>query len=186
MELLTDAAGRGRALLLAGLALSIPVQSLGAQLDEYDVKAAFLLSFAKFVEWPPEVPSDSLVICIVGDDPFGTAMDRLTQDKGASRRALEVRRLKEPSDAVSCHIAYVRSAEREKAVKLVTHLRAAPVLTIGDSFDFPEKGGVIGLPVENGKVNVVINTTAADEAHLKISAKLLSVARLLPKERPRE
>ncbi len=186
MELLNRLARYHRALVLAGLAVFCPAASLEAQIDEYNVKAAFVVNFAKFVEWPPQVASDPLVICIVGDDPFGTAMDRLARDRGASRRSLEVRRLQEPSDAESCHIAYVRSAEREKAAKLLDRLRSAPVLTIGDAVDFPEKGGVIGLPLENGKVNLVINTTAADEAQLKISAKLLSVARVLSRDQPRE
>lgn len=187
MEFLSNSARRRRRLLLlqVGMLLSCSAGAFGGQMDEYDVKAAFLLNFAKFVEWPAAADSPELVICIVGDDPFGTTLDRLTRGKTANQRAIQVRRVKDPVEARGCHIAFVRSEERDKASKLLDDVGTAPVLTIGEARDFAEKGGVICLPVEDGRVNVVINTAAAEHAQLKISAKLLTLAELFPGPRPR-
>jgi YfiR/HmsC-like len=177
---------RGLVLLRVGLLLSLPTVALGGQVDEYDVKAAFLLNFAKFVQWPPGTSSHNLVICIVGDDPFGNTIDRLVRGKSAAQRPLEVRRLKEPRDAQSCHIAFVRAAEHEKASKLLAGVSELPVLTVGDAEDFADRGGVVSLPVEDGRVGLVINVGAAERAQLKISATLLSIAQIHPDPRARD
>jgi hypothetical protein len=181
MELLARVRRRCRSLRWLQLVLFIaaPVASAG-QFDEYDVKAAFLLNFTKFVEWPAGVDDGKLVICIIGDDPFGPTLDRLVKGAKTTSHAIELRRIGNPAEATGCHVAFVRSVEREKATKLLNSVGTAPVLTVGEEYEFAEEGGVVCLWVENGRVKVMINTGAADRAQLKISAKLLSLAQLLP------
>lgn len=185
MALLTNVLRAFRAtpsLLVVGLLCASGSAGSENQFDEYDVKAAFLLNFTKFVQWPAGKSTQVIVLCIVGDDPFGSTLDQLSMTATARPR-LELRRLDDPLEARSCHIAFVRTAERAKVTKLLESIGTAPVLTVGEDADFAERGGVICLPVENDRVKILVNTVAADRADLKLSAKLLSLARLVPEKK---
>jgi hypothetical protein len=146
--------------------------------DEYEVKAAFLYNFTKFVEWPAAAaPSTTFVICILGDDPFESVIDRLTVGKTVNGRALQVRRLKEPDDArQQCQIVFVGASDKSRATKLIETTRGTPVLTVGESRDFVRMGGLFFLSTETGRVSVVISGTATQAAGLKVSAKLMTLA----------
>ena len=166
----------GVALVLLGSARS---QSPTA--GEYQVKAAFLYNFAKFVEWPPGSFSNAsapLQICVFGRDPFGDELRTITSEKTVNGHRLEVRHVADLQHARSCHILFVASSETP--VKLILEgLRGASVLTVGDSKGFAEQGGMISFVLENDRVQFEVSRKAADEAGLKISSKLLSVAKLV-------
>jgi len=166
------------AILLAIVPLMMPSRGTGQEQEEYGVKAAYLLNFTKFVEWPQSTGSGMFGICILGDDPFETTIDMLTRGKSASGRPIEVRRLKEAAEAKSCQMVFVSSTEGAKASKLVEAVRGTPVLTVGESEDFLRMGGIVALPMDGSHVNIVINAGAANKADLKISAKLLSLIKL--------
>jgi hypothetical protein len=167
------------ALLLS--VLLVPTLMLGQRRDEYDVKAAFLINLAKFVDWPvPDRSSQVLAICIFGDDPFGRAIDLLTRDQIIQGRTVEIRRLRSASEAVGCQMAFVRSKEREKASALLQAVRGLPVLTVGEELEFAQLGGAIYLPTANNRVDIVINPSAVEDAGLRLSAKLMSLATILP------
>ena len=186
MEILNRGERRHRVLpvtFLLILLLALPARFAGQEQDEYAVKAAFLFNFTRFVEWPQANGSSPFGICILGDDPFEAIIDKLTQGKTAVGRTIQVRRIKSAADAKSCQIAFVSTAERSKAAMLVDAVRGTPVLTVGETQEFLHMGGMIALPMEAHHVNIVISTTVAQSANLKISAKLLTLAKIYKSDR---
>jgi len=165
------------ALLVAILALSIPVDYAAQEQDEYEVKAAFIFNFLKFMEWPQTGASGNFEICILGDDPFEKTLDQLTKGKSAFGRPIQVRRIKDPVEARSCQIAFASSAERAKAAKLIDAVRGTAVLTVGETPEFLHAGGMIALSMDGSHVNIVINANATQTAGIKVSAKLMSLAK---------
>lgn len=166
-------------LMILGLlgTLSTAVQ---AQSNEYQVKAAFLYNFAKFVDWPAEALGGSngtLVIGVIGDDPFGGALDQAINGKTVNGRALVVRRLKWGQDLRFCHILFISASERKHLPQIIQSLRGASVLTVGDMGQFNQEGGIINFVLEASKVRFEINSRGADQAQLRISSKLLALAK---------
>ncbi len=164
--------------VLCSLAVGTQAQSAG----EYQVKAAFLYNFAKFVEWPPSSFSDAsapLQICVFGQDPFGQELRGITNEKTVNGRKLEVRHVVDLQHARSCHILFIASAQRTSMKRILEGLRGASVLTVGDTKGFAEQGGMINFVLENDRVQFEVSRKAAEQAGLKISSKLLSVAKLV-------
>lgn len=149
---------------------------------EYQVKAAFLLNFVKFVEWPASAfaaPDSSLSICIVGADPFGNALDRLISGETVNGRRLAVERIKRTEPPKNCQVLFLSKAEREMNKTLPA--LAPGLLTVGEGDNFLREGGMIGFVIENRRVRFDINQAAAEKADLKLSSKLMSVARSVEK-----
>jgi len=146
--------------------------------SEYEVKAAFLLNFTKFIEWPPDAhpPGSPFTLCILGDDPFGPLLDRVIEGEHVSGRKLTVRRVREADP--SCAVVFVG-----KSRGLLPRVADVPrgVLTVGETDDFLRKGGVIAFAIENRRVRFDVDHGAALRAGLKISSKLLNVARMVVK-----
>lgn len=150
--------------------------------DEAQVKAAFLYNFLKFVEWPPEVfltAQDSLIVGIVGGGSTADAAARFLDGKPVQGRAVAIRRLKDEGLRPTVHALFIGDADASRARRLLEAVANAAVLSIGEREDFAEDGGVIGLMVEGQKVRFEINTDAAATAGLKISSKLLALARIV-------
>lgn len=148
--------------------------------SEYQVKAAFLFHFAQFVEWPPQAfKSDAspLTYCTIGEDPFQGALDASLSGKMIGTRPIRVEHLKEAQDMRECHIVFIGPMEKKRISSVLAVLKGAPVLTVGDSEHFVNEGGVIGFCLEAKKVRFEINLDVATEAQLKISAKLLTLAK---------
>jgi hypothetical protein len=179
MEILGDILRRlGRLTAWFLVASSVLMQVVfGQAIDEYEVKAAFLYNFTKFVDWPNLPKSDAFSICILGDDPFSGSLDQLVKTKTAYNRQIQIRKIKEPAEARQCQIVFVRREEDAKAAKLVEAVRGAQVLTVSDSGRFTKIGGMIGLSMREGHVSVGVNLARVENAGLKISAKLMSLAK---------
>ena len=148
------------------------------QFNEYQVKAAFLYSFAKFVEWPPETfpsPTAEIGICVLGEDPFRALLDSTVQSKTVEGRPLTVYRLANLPIGTKCKILFIAASER---YRLAAVLDALPfgVLTVGDLPEFANRGGVIGLQLEGERIRLIVNLTAAGKARLRISSRLLGLA----------
>lgn len=152
---------------------------------EYDVKAVFLFHFAQFVEWPdasfPESGSP-LVIGVLGPDPFGPILDKAVQGERIRDRPLEVRRFTKPQDVSGCHLLYICPGDKRRIDEALSRLHGQAVLTVSDHPAFTEAGGIVGMRTAKGRVRFSINVRSAEEAGLKISAKLLSVAQSSEKE----
>ncbi|HYR89234.1 MAG TPA: YfiR family protein [Terriglobia bacterium] len=185
MDILTGNRGPGRLIrsFVLGLLMLIPVMTFAQSVDEYEVKAAFLFNFTKFVEWPPAADLHSFDTCILGDDPFGSTIDRLTRGKTVNGLPIQVRRLKEVADAKQCQIVFVSSVEKSKAARLAEAVRGTRILTVGETEDFARAGGMVYLSMENSRVSLVINAAAAESSGLKVSAKLLALATIYKNEK---
>jgi hypothetical protein len=148
--------------------------------SEYEVKAAFLFNFAKFVDWPQEAFADErapVVICILGQNPFNGSLDRGVSGKTINGRSIVVKNLAQGEDPRSCHVLFVSSSEKKRLAQILVSLAGASVLTIGEADDFLGAGGVIKLVMENNRVRFDVNTAVAGQARLRISSKLLQLAR---------
>ncbi len=142
------------------------------------MKALFLYNFAKFVTWPGDMPSDFICVGILGDDPFGEALDRAVRGKTVDGRAFVIRRLKSAAEGRQCHILFISASLQNRLPAVFEALQGAGVLTVGDRPGFAEGGGVIGFEIVDDKLHFAVNLAAAEHARVKISSKLLSLARI--------
>jgi hypothetical protein len=155
------------------------VAAIGQKLDEYQVRAAFICNFANFVEWPPAAfqrPDDPFTICVMGRNPFGRTLTSLVDGKLLDRRAFVVRPVADVRQVSGCHILFISSSERLRFRSILENLKTSSVLSVGDTNDFIAAGGIVGLPLESGKVRIEISAQAAKERNLRISSHLLSLA----------
>jgi hypothetical protein len=176
-------------LLLAGwillLAFHPSAWSEEATSREYVVKAAFLFSFAHFVAWPhmagqPSPPASApLRIGVLGDDPFGSALDETVRNEAIQGRKIIIARSHTIDDLIDCQILFICRSEEDRLAPILQHLENKPVLTISDMEDFAEHGGVIRLYVIGKKVRFEINQSAALSHQLKLDAQLLSLGRVI-------
>lgn len=147
--------------------------------EEYHVKGAFLLNFAKFVDWPGPVfkgPADPITICVLGANPFGPGLEVAAHGLVVGSRPVSVRQISDAQLACECQIVFVAVTERKRSHVLLEAVKACSVLTVGESEGFLGDGGVIDFRVDESRVHIEISTAAAARAGLHISAKLLSLA----------
>lgn len=145
---------------------------------EYQVKAAYLLNFTRYVEWPARsLPTDApLELCILGEDPFGEVIDQAIRGRRSQGRPVTVRRVEPDERAYSCHLVFVTDESWNRWRTLVESLTSSGILTVGDSDEFSRDGGVIGFVISNETVRFVINLKAMERSGLKISSRMLSLA----------
>jgi hypothetical protein len=160
---------------VAALALFSP-QARAQNPTEYEVKAAFLYNFAKFVEWPAS--AGSINLCVVGGDPFGTALDDIVRNKTIRGLPVKVLRLRTEEKAVACSIAFINAIHEGLERSILASLQSASTLTVGESPHFTLNGGAVRFFLEHDRVRFEINIDAVERAHLKISAQLLSLAKI--------
>jgi len=149
-------------------------------LSEYQVKAAYLFNFLKFVEYPSDSFPDPLapiVIGVVGVDPFGTSLPQVVIGKTAQGRDLVIHVYRAGEDLRGAHILFISTSERKRLPVILSSLRGSSVLTVSDGAGFLDAGGMIQFLNENDRVRFAINVDATTRAKLKISSKLLSLAR---------
>jgi hypothetical protein len=164
--------------------LAAPLAAQPPAAGEYQVKAAFLFNFAKFVEWPAgslKRPTDGIHICVFGDNPFGTALSEVLAGKKVNDRPLVGVRLLEIKEASRCQILFISKSEHTRLGAILVATASAGILTVGDSDNFALDGGMIGFRLEDGKVRLEINLKAAENAQVQISSKLLSLAQIVKK-----
>lgn len=153
------------------------------QHSQYDVKAAFLYHFIKYVTWPSDAfaaPDDPVVIGVLGEDPFGDILTTtLARENPIRGRGLRIVRSRTVADLARCHILFISGSEQSRLREHFAALGRArsAALTVGESEDFLHSGGAIRFVLENHKVRFEIAAAAAERAGLSLSSKLLSLAR---------
>jgi uncharacterized protein DUF4154 len=164
--------------LIASLSHASNIQVKAQTVNEYQVKAAFIFNFAKFVDWPSDAFGDggALVVGVIGDDPFGGALDRLNGNT-ANGRPLRIKRLRSGDNLRACQILFISNSEGRHLGKIMDSIRGTSVLTIGEMPQFNQSGGMIRFIIQNNKVRFEINAAAAGQARLKISSKLLALSK---------
>jgi hypothetical protein len=149
------------------------------QLSEYQIKAAFLYNFGRFVDWPAAAFTDGkspFIFGILGDNPFGKILDQSFAGKILNGHPVVVQVIHSLPDAAHCQILFISSSEKDHLAKVIQGLHAACVLTVSENDQFIEAGGMINFVTIDNKVRFQINDEAAKAAQLKISSKLLGLA----------
>jgi hypothetical protein len=158
-----------------------PVTAAGAAANsEYQVKAAFLYNFMKFVEWPSDGLSNAgtLTLGILGKDPFGDALD-VVRDKTAKGRRVVVTHLRGIEEAKECDLLFVCASEKGRLPQIIRGVQNSRILTVADQDGFCQAGGMINLVFVKNRVGFEVNVAAASRARLRVSSQLLKLARLV-------
>jgi len=176
-------------------------ESKCASHKEYEVKAAFIYNFLKFVDWPEEKMAHSgkqIILGIIGEDPFGPAAD-IFKDKTVENHNLIIKRfeglrqLKEMAEKnksasekletlKTCHLLFICPSERKQVREIIDIVSKSNVLTVGDTDEIIESGGAISFVMEDNKIRFNINLTATEKAGLKIRSQLLRLAKKVIKD----
>jgi hypothetical protein len=149
---------------------------------EYQVKAAFLFHFSQFVEWPPDTfkdPGTPLTFCTVGEDPFRGALEQSVNGKTMGTRPLSVRHFMRLQEASSCQVLFLGKRSRLLEEEAIAFFSKHPVLIVGESEHFALDGGMIGFCMEENTIRFEINLQAVEKSQLKISARLLTLAKIV-------
>jgi len=160
----------------------IGVSSLPAQQRKataYEVKAAYLYNFGKFVEWPAAANAasqDPFLICVLGKDPFGASLDATIAGEVIDGRSVLAKRISKPQEALNCRVLFISSSEDEQLKEILATLEKASVLTVSDMPQFTRRGGMIQFVEDANRVRFEVNLTVAERAGLTLSSQLLKVA----------
>ena len=151
---------------------------------EYQVKAVFLYNFTKFVYWPAEANAAAaarspFVIGIVGEDPFGANLEEAVRKELVQGRPIVVQRFQDHEPITNCDLLFIARSEKDRLDALLAEARSRAILTVADTAKAAEQGVMINLSLVEGSVRMEINQQAVASAGLKVSAKLLSLARIV-------
>jgi hypothetical protein len=184
----TSASGRPRrstataigtcAALFAALAIAPCVHAQRAA-TEYEVKAAYLYNFGKFVAWPDKSAAkvgEHFEICVLGEDPFGMALDTAVTGETIGGKGVAIKRISKPQDVGHCRVVFISASEAARLSEILATLDKASVLTVSDMPEFSQRGGMIEFVLDGNRVRFEVNVTNAEDAGLNLSAALLKVA----------
>ena len=168
-----------RALLAALFLLSVNTAAVADSATEYEVKAALVHNIAKFVEWPAAAGvKEVLRLCLLGADPFNAAAEGL-RAKPVGAKVWEVVPANARANLKECHVLFIAAAEVANLPRLLVGIKGSPVLTVGDTEGYAERGVMVNLFLNQNKVRFEINNDAAGRAGLRISSQLLKLARIV-------
>jgi YfiR/HmsC-like len=164
------------------LLLPGPLLSCAQNVSEYQVKAAYLYNFSKFVEWPAQAfasPVAPIRLCVLKDQAFESELNQVVKGKTVGGRAVTVVPVQTGEQSLRCQILFIASSQDKQSRQIIDTLRNSSVLTVGESEGFVEKGGIINFVLQDDRVQLQVNHKAATQAGLHISSRLLSVAKLV-------
>jgi hypothetical protein len=170
----------GGVLALLGVVLTSATTASQTALSAPDATAAYLLNFARFTEWPESAlpPSAPIVIC-AADQDVAEALERWVRGRLAQDRVVRARRLRPVDSVAECAVLYVTGADQARTAQLLRVAGSAPILTVGDTPGFARWGGGIELMLEHGRMVFMVNRAAVERTGLRLSSRLLGVARPL-------
>jgi hypothetical protein len=162
--------------------LTLGAESVHAQSKEYKIKAAFLLNFTQFVEWPAAAfsgPGAPLCIGVLGDDPFGGALEDTVRDESIHDHKLTVRRARRVEDLTGCQMVFVSKSENNRVPEILAKIDSHPVVTVSEVAGFAKQGGMINFYRDQNKVRFEINPSSARQSGLQISSQLLGLGKIV-------
>jgi hypothetical protein len=171
-------AGVVTAWLAAGSVARAHAQSLSAQEYENQVKATFIYNFSRFIDWPNGTFTGGrspLTVCVLGDNPFGGALDSI-KGKDVKGRKIQIKRLTSFLKLDTCQILFISSSERAHLREILKSARHARILTIGEMYQFTQAGGIVALAMRKNRIHFSVNLDAADETGVRISSRVLRLA----------
>jgi hypothetical protein len=168
-------------LMLVFLSILGPQPRAQDTLPEADLKAAVLYNFTKYVEWPADAfasPEAPLVVGVFGDEAFTRTLRTLLADKTAHKRGFTVKRLTNNTDGKACHILFFQANETRRMGQLYDIIKRSPILTVGESDEFLDQGGMMNLYFEDKQVRFEVHPPTAENAKLSVSSRLLRLAKI--------
>jgi hypothetical protein len=175
------AALRNLCVLLVVAFLVAPSEAVAAP-NEYQVKAVFLFNFSRFVEWPASAfaaPDAPFVVGVFGHDPFGSDLDEVVKGENVNGRPLVIRRVKSPAEAADCQILFIHQSEQSRLPAVLKAVDRHSILTVSDLPGSAQRGVMIRLVTEHGRVRMRINVESVRAATLVISSNLLRAAEIV-------
>ena len=158
-----------------------PLQAAAPSQSEYALKSVFLYNFCRFIDWPDSAfasPNEPLIIGIVGDDPFGSLLNEAIAGEKYHNRPIRIDHFRGPDDIRRCHLLFVSQSESARVDQILAAVAGKSVVTVGETDDFLDRGGMIALTPERNRVRLRMNAAALHSANLAVSSKLLRVAEL--------
>lgn len=148
---------------------------------EYQLKSTYLYNFTIFVRWPVivTISKQPFYICILGEDPFQGILQRKISGKSVENKDLRIRHIEQISKDSDCQILFISASESAKLKEILTTINGQPILTVGESSNFAEAGGMIEFVIINNKINLRINQQRLEAAQLKADANLMRVATIV-------
>ncbi len=153
---------------------------------EYQLKAAFLYNFAKFIDWPYEAFANAdseFIFCIIGTTPLNSVLEKIVGDRTIQGREQVVKRLSRYTEVHTCHILFIARLERNSLGDILETLAGHSVVSVGETPSFAQQGGIIEFFITKNKLHFKINVDAAQRAGLTISSELLKLARIVRTKR---
>ena len=153
-------------------------QTMSARQYEYQVKVAFIYNFSRFVDWPDEAfigDTSSLTVCVLGNNPFGGALDTI-KGKNVKDKRIEIKRLTSTSKLDGCQILFIGSPERARLTQILDSAKKSGVLTISEMSQFTQAGGIVALAMRKNRIRFSVNLDVAEETGLTISSRVLRLA----------
>lgn len=174
---------RARIIAVIGLltVLMAPLQAAAPSQGEYALKSVFLYNFCRFIDWPESAfasPNEPLIIGIIGDDPFGSLLNEAVEGEKYHNRPIRIDHFRSPGDIKRCHLLFVSTSEGARVDQVLAAVAGKSVVTVGETEDFLDRGGMIALTAERNRVRLRINAAALHSANLAVSSKLLRVAEI--------
>ncbi len=168
--------------IVLGIGLLVPwlgPQSDAQSLSDYQVKAAYMYSFAKFISWPEgtfATARDPIRLCILNDEPFQSQLGQIVKGKSIDGHPVLVIPVQNREQARGCNELFISSADSRNTSQILESLQGTSVLTIGEAKDFVQEGGILSFVLQGDHVRFQVNRKAANQAGLRMSSQLLSVA----------
>jgi hypothetical protein len=154
---------------------------------EYQVKAAFLLNFAQFVEWPAATfaaTNQPFTVGVLGDDPFGPALEQTVQGETIHGHPVVLRRASRPEDLKDCQLIFISKSEHARFGDILPQCTGRGILTVSEFPGFAAHGGMINFYLDGKKVRFEINPTAAQHEGLRVSSQLLNLGKIVATQNP--
>ena len=167
--------------LLLAAALLLPGLASASQPNEYALKSVFLYNFCRFIDWPKVAfnsPNDPLVIGVLGNDPFGPLLEEAIQGESFRGRGIRIEHYRSPREIGHCQLLFVSASEAGRMNEILNVVAGKSIVTVGETDEFVERGGMIALTAERNRVRLVINPDTLRAAQLDVSSKLLRVAEI--------
>lgn len=165
-------------LALCGVLLGSSVPQAEEISQEYQLKLAFLVNFARFIRWPEasfDKNNDRLNLCIVGDNPFGASL-RGVENKPVGNRRLQVKVLNSQAEAGTCQLLYLSQSSAHRLPDFSASLDAKPIVTVSDTAGFISTGGTIELLIKDERLTFIINNTRLKDLGIVASSAMLNLA----------
>jgi len=160
----------------------MPVLAAQAATDvtlDVAVKAAFLFNFAKFTEWPTLPAGARILFCVVGDEAVTAALGGTVRGQNVGGHVLDVSRAPDVAEWRTCQLLFVADTEIQRVSGGLAGIKTLPVLTVSDHKGFAQTAGIVELYVEGGRMRFAINVDVAEQAGLRLSSRLLGLARVI-------